>query len=92
MHTVTDGLGNPLRFLLSGGNRHDICMAQELLEVSAARQMEKGFAFSEDTVWQKEFEESFPYSETDDQLRCIEEIKQDFYEIETASVETLLNL
>jgi transposase len=29
---VTDGLGNPLRFLLSGGNRHDICMAQELLE------------------------------------------------------------
>lgn len=32
VHTVTDGLGNPLRFLLSGGNRHDICMAQTLLE------------------------------------------------------------
>ncbi|MBR2895309.1 MAG: IS5 family transposase [Oscillospiraceae bacterium] len=32
VHAVTDGLWNPLRFLLSGGNRHDICMAQELLE------------------------------------------------------------
>ncbi|MCB6992146.1 transcription-repair coupling factor [bacterium 210820-DFI.6.37] len=52
-------------------------MAKELLEVSAARQMEKGHAFSEDTVWQKEFEDSFPYTETDDQLRCIEEIKKD---------------
>lgn len=52
-------------------------MAKELLEVSAARQMEKGHAFSEDTVWQKEFEDSFPYTETEDQLRCIEEIKKD---------------
>lgn len=52
-------------------------MAMELLEVSAARQMEKGHAFSPDTVWQKEFEDSFPYAETDDQLRCIEEIKKD---------------
>lgn len=52
-------------------------MAQELLEVSAARQMEKGHAFSPDTVWQSEFEDSFPYDETDDQLRCIEEIKND---------------
>lgn len=52
-------------------------MAKELLEVSAARQMEKGHAFSPDTVWQQEFEDSFPYAETDDQLRCIEEIKRD---------------
>ncbi len=52
-------------------------MAMELLEVSAARQVEKGHAFSPDTVWQREFEDSFPYEETDDQLRCIEEIKKD---------------
>lgn len=52
-------------------------MAKELLEVSASRQMEKGHAFSPDTVWQKEFEDTFPYNETDDQLRCIEEIKKD---------------
>ena len=52
-------------------------MAKELLEVSAARQSEPGFAFSKDTEWQKEFENSFPYAETDDQLRCIEEIKAD---------------
>lgn len=31
----------------------------------------------EDTVWQREFEDAFPYEETDDQLRCIEEIKED---------------
>ncbi len=32
VHAVTDGLGNPLRFMLSSGNRNDICMAQSLLE------------------------------------------------------------
>ncbi len=52
-------------------------MAKELLELSAARQIEKGHAFSEDTVWQKEFEDSFPYQETADQLRAISEIKAD---------------
>jgi len=52
-------------------------MAQELLELSAVRQTEPGYMFSEDSVWQAEFEDSFPYSETDDQLRCIEEIKKD---------------
>lgn len=52
-------------------------MAKELLELSAARQIEKGYAFSEDTVWQKEFEDSFPYQETSDQLRAISEIKSD---------------
>ncbi len=52
-------------------------MAQELLDLSAKRMREKGFAFSEDSPWQAEFEESFPYTETEDQLRCIEEIKAD---------------
>ncbi len=52
-------------------------MAQELLQLYAQRKMQKGHAFSEDTVWQKEFEDAFPYTETDDQLRAIEEIKAD---------------
>ncbi len=52
-------------------------MAQELLQLYAQRKMQKGHAFGEDTVWQKEFEEAFPYTETDDQLRAIEEIKED---------------
>lgn len=52
-------------------------MAKELLELTASRKIEKGYAFAEDTVWQKEFEESFPYQETDDQLRAIKEIKAD---------------
>jgi len=52
-------------------------MAKELLEISAARQARGGYQFGPDTVWQKEFEDSFPYEETDDQLQCIEEIKVD---------------
>lgn len=52
-------------------------MAKDLIDLYAQRQMEKGHCFSADTVWQKEFEDSFPYEETDDQLRSIEEIKQD---------------
>jgi transcription-repair coupling factor (superfamily II helicase) len=52
-------------------------MAKELLEMSAARQAKGGYQFGPDTVWQKEFEDSFPFEETDDQLQCIEEIKAD---------------
>ena len=52
-------------------------MAQELLRLYAQRKMQQGHAFGEDTVWQKEFEDAFPYTETDDQLRSIEEIKED---------------
>lgn len=43
----------------------------------AVRQKVQGFAFEKDTPWQKEFEDTFPYTETEDQLRCIEEVKQD---------------
>lgn len=52
-------------------------MAKELIELYAKRQHSKGYSFSKDTVWQTEFEDSFPYAETDDQLRCIEEMKKD---------------
>ena len=52
-------------------------VARELIELYAKRQKSKGYAFSKDTPWQQEFENSFIYQETDDQLRCIEEIKKD---------------
>ncbi|MDI3298435.1 MAG: transcription-repair coupling factor [Bacillota bacterium] len=52
-------------------------MADELLQLYAARQAVEGHAFSPDTPWQREFEESFPYEETPDQLRAVEEIKRD---------------
>ncbi len=51
--------------------------AKDLIDLYAQRKMEKGHAFEKDTVWQKEFEDSFPYEETDDQLRSAEEIKRD---------------
>ena len=52
-------------------------MAAGLIKLYAARKRLPGYAFSEDTPWQAEFESSFEYTETDDQLRCIEEIKKD---------------
>ncbi len=52
-------------------------IARELVELYATRQAKEGFQFGSDTVWQKEFEEMFPYEETDDQLRAIEETKSD---------------
>jgi transcription-repair coupling factor (superfamily II helicase) len=52
-------------------------MAQELLQLYAQRKIATGYAFSEDTEWQKEFEEAFPYEETPDQLTTIADIKKD---------------
>ena len=52
-------------------------MAGELIQLYAARKRQSGFAFAADSPWQQEFEDSFPYPETDDQLRCIAEIKSD---------------
>lgn len=52
-------------------------VARELIELYARRQKAKGFAYSKDTPWQNQFEDSFPYAETEDQLRCIEEVKKD---------------
>ena len=52
-------------------------MAEELLDLYARREVAPGHTFASDTVWQHEFEESFFFDETPDQLRAIEEIKRD---------------
>ena len=52
-------------------------IAKDLVELYAARQDSNGFQYSEDTVWQREFEELFPYDETDDQLEAIDATKKD---------------
>lgn len=52
-------------------------VAKELVELYAARQENHGYQYGEDTVWQKEFEEMFPYEETEDQLVAIEDAKKD---------------
>ncbi len=52
-------------------------MAIGLLELYAERETIDGYAFSPDTVWQKEFEDVFPYQETPDQIQAIEDVKKD---------------
>ena len=52
-------------------------VAKDLVELYAARQSEKGYVYGPDTVWQKEFEELFPYEETEDQQRAIQDMKKD---------------
>ncbi len=52
-------------------------VAKDLVELYAARQSEKGYVYGPDTVWQKEFEELFPYEETEDQQRAIQDTKKD---------------
>ncbi len=52
-------------------------LAFGLLQLYAQRQELKGHAYPADTVWQRQFEEQFPYEETEDQLKCVEEIKKD---------------
>ncbi|MCX7571984.1 transcription-repair coupling factor [Tumebacillus sp. DT12] len=52
-------------------------IAEELIKLYAKRQATPGHPFGTDTAWQREFEAMFPYTETDDQMRCIEEIKKD---------------
>ncbi|MBQ8636707.1 MAG: transcription-repair coupling factor [Clostridia bacterium] len=52
-------------------------MAKQLVALYAEREHTKGFAFSDDTPWQREFEDTFAFSETPDQLRSIEEVKAD---------------
>ena len=52
-------------------------IAEELVKLYAERKTVKGYAFSKDTAWQKQFEDEFPYTETEDQLTAIDEIKKD---------------
>ena len=52
-------------------------LAKELIKLYAQREEVKGYAFSEDSPWQRQFEDTFEYAETTDQLRCIEEVKSD---------------
>ena len=52
-------------------------IAKELVELYAVRQEKEGYVCGPDTVWQKEFEEMFPYEETEDQLNAIEDTKRD---------------
>lgn len=52
-------------------------IARDLVELYAARQEQKGYEYGEDTVWQKEFEEMFPFEETEDQLLAIDAVKKD---------------
>ncbi len=51
--------------------------AKEIIELQARREMGNGFSFSKDTVWQEEFEDSFPYQETPTQKQAIEDVKRD---------------
>ena len=52
-------------------------IAKDLVQLYAARQEKEGFVYGEDTVWQREFEEMFPFEETDDQLLAIDAVKRD---------------
>ena len=52
-------------------------LAKGLIQLYAQRQRQPGYAFAPDSPWQKEFEDDFPYHETEDQLRSINEIKRD---------------
>ena len=56
-------------------------IAKDLVELYARRQQEEGFRYGKDTVWQQEFEEMFPYDETDDQLNAIKDVKADMESI-----------
>ena len=58
-------------------SRHVEDLAEHLLDIYSKRQKITGYAFPPDSEWQIEFEAAFPFEETEDQIRCIEEVKQD---------------
>ena len=51
-------------------------IAEDLVKLYAERERKEGFAYSQDTVWQREFEEMFPFEETEDQLAAIEAVQK----------------
>jgi len=57
-------------------------IADELIKLYAEREAQRGYAFEKDTELQDEFEHAFPYQETEDQIRCIDEIKQDMEQVQ----------
>ena len=69
--------GNEWRNAKNKVSKHIEEMADELLALYAKRQAIHGHPFSGDTPWQNEMEDNFPYEETSDQLKAIEEIKDD---------------
>ncbi len=71
-------LGGPEWSKAKGKVRREIeDMTKDLIELYAKRESRKGYKFSKDTVWQSEFEDKFPFQETDDQLKAIKETKKD---------------
>ena len=54
-----------------------LIFAKEIVEIQAKRELEAGYSFAPDTLWQEEFEEGFPYKETFSQLKAIEDVKRD---------------
>ncbi|MEJ2487473.1 MAG: transcription-repair coupling factor, partial [Anaerolineales bacterium] len=74
---ITRLSGNVWRRIIANVQKAVEHVAEELLELYAKRHLTPGFAFNQDTPWQKELEASFPYIETEDQLQVIQEVKQD---------------
>ncbi len=75
--TLSDLKSNEFQRVKKRVKKSIIDIAKELLEIYAIREKIKGFRFNKDTEWQKEMESSFPYKETEDQIKAIKEIKQD---------------
>ena len=66
----------------SDAERAALDLAADLLRLQATRQASLGFAFAKDDQWQKDFEDSFPYTETPDQQKAIDQVKHDMESVE----------
>lgn len=86
----SDGDTVPKLYKLGGNDWHKVKskarsaikeLAFDLVKLYAQREATQGFAFSPDNIWQREFEEKFPYQETPDQIQCIGEVKDDMMKL-----------